>query len=410
MAVCFAATPLLYAQQFTPAQQLILRTNEDSLNAGVAQNKTVVSGYGSAFYQRNFNDEISRATLERAVLFIGHRFNNKISFFSEMELENAVVSPGEESTDNFKGELAMEQAYLRFNLNPRQYIVAGLFTPRIGILNENHLPVNFNGVERPLVEQYIIPATWRELGIGFYGRLRRLPLNYSIALLNGLDASGFQHGTGIVEGRAEGSGAFANNVAATASLQYFWQDFRFQVSGYIGGTNGANKRRSDSLQLSHGAFAQPLYLGEANIQYARNGFAFKAIGSIISYPGAADINKAYASNVSKVMYGAYAELAYNLLEKSAQYKEQQLNAFARYELFDLNSAIPGNAIYDGTVKQQHLVAGFSYLPIPNVVIKTDVRLMHTGNENPALVINPSPARIPYKTNNTYLNVGIGYAF
>jgi putative iron-regulated protein len=31
----------------------------------------------------------------------------------------------------------MEQAFLRFNLNARQYIIPGLFTPRIGITNES---------------------------------------------------------------------------------------------------------------------------------------------------------------------------------------------------------------------------------------------------------------------------------
>lgn len=45
------------------------------------------------------------------------------------------------------GEIALEQAFLRFKFNSKQYLVAGLFTPRIGLLNENHLPVNFNGVE-----------------------------------------------------------------------------------------------------------------------------------------------------------------------------------------------------------------------------------------------------------------------
>ena len=58
----------------------------------------------------------------------------------------------------------MEQAFLKFNLNPKQYIVAGFFIPRIGMLNENHLPVNFNGTERPIVEQLVLPATWREFG------------------------------------------------------------------------------------------------------------------------------------------------------------------------------------------------------------------------------------------------------
>src|ERR1044072_2787487 len=135
------------AQFRTNAQNLVL-TNEDSLNAGTAKNKTVISGYGDAFYQRDFNLAQSRASLERVVLFIGHRFNEKISLFTEMELENALVMSSGESDEGAGGggEISMEQAYLKFNLNARQYIVAGLFIPRIGILNENHLPVNFNGV------------------------------------------------------------------------------------------------------------------------------------------------------------------------------------------------------------------------------------------------------------------------
>ena len=98
------------------------------------------------------------------------------------------------------------------------------------------MPVNFNGVERPIVEQLIIPATWRELGVGFYGSANRLPLDYSVALLNGLNSEDFEHGSGIREGRAEGNNAFANNLAVTASLQYAISDFKFQVSGYVGGT------------------------------------------------------------------------------------------------------------------------------------------------------------------------------
>lgn len=399
----------IFSQQITPAQKLVLNTGEDSLNAGTSSSRTVISGYGSAFYQRDMNEKMARATLERVVLFIGHQFNAKIAFFSEMELENAKVAPN--AVDNgFAGELSMEQAYLKFSLNPRQYIVAGLFVPRIGILNENHLPVNFNGVQRPMVEQLVIPATWRELGIGFYGRARRIPLNYTLALVNGLNDATFTHGTGVVDGKAEGSGAYANNLAVTASLQYYWQNFRFQVSGYAGGTNGLNARKSDSLKLNHGTFSLPIYLGEADIMYSNKGFSAKAIGTMISFPNASDVNRAYANNVAKVMYGAYGELAYNLLENSVKYKDQQLNVFGRYEMLDLNSSIPSNGIYDGTLKQQYIIAGFTYLPIPNVAIKADVKLLHTGDENPALVINPSPARVPYKVNNSFLNIGIGYSF
>ena len=62
------------AQVRTPAQQLII-TNEDSLHAGVNKSKTVISGYGSAFYQKNINAKTAAMKLERVVLFVGHQFN-----------------------------------------------------------------------------------------------------------------------------------------------------------------------------------------------------------------------------------------------------------------------------------------------------------------------------------------------
>ncbi len=397
---CFSLSPAS-AQFQTRAQKVI--TNEDSLSLDQSGSKTVISGYGSAYYQRDFNAQQSVATLERVVLFVGHRFNERISVFTELEVENALVAGMEE-----KGEVAMEQAFLKFNLNSRQYFVAGLFIPRIGILNENHLPVNFNGVERPLVETYIIPSVWRELGVGFYGSANSL--NYSAAILNGLNSESFEHGTGIRDGRAEGSMASANNLALTASLQYQVSNLKLQVSGYMGGTVGLNHNAADSLALSSGAFGTPVYLGEANAQYNAGALSAKIIGAYIAYPEANKVNAAYAKNLASSMYGAYAELAYDLLY--SRKKQAQLMVFARYEAIDLNAGIPDSpeGIYDGTLKQTHLIAGLNYMPIPNVAIKADVRLMNTGEQNPALIINPAPNALPYQQNNTLLNIGIGYSF
>jgi hypothetical protein len=397
-----------FAQQYqTKAQQLI--TSEDSLNRGANKNKTVISGYGSAFYQRNFNQHLSTVSLDRAVLFVGHNFNEKISLFTELEVEHAIVT-GNNSDEHSsgQGDVSMEQAFLKFNLNSRQYIVAGLFTPRIGIINENHLPVNFNGVERPIVEQLIIPTTWREIGVGFYGSLDRLPVNYSIALINGLNSANFQHDTGLGEGEGLGSNASANNLAVTASIQYHVNDFKLQVAGYAGGTVGLSPRGADSLGLNSGAFGTPLYLGEADIQYAHNGISIKALGTYIDYPEANKINSAYAKNIPSAMYGAYCELGYNWLQN--KHTEEQFITFARAEILNMNAAVPSNGIYDGTQKQTHIILGIGYLPIPNVVIKADVRLLNTGPQNPALVINPPPNALPYKQNNQFLNIGIGYSF
>ncbi len=385
----------------TPAQKLVTMSGEDSLAQGVAKNKTILSGYGSIFYQHDKNAQQGIVNLERFVFFIGHQFNSKIAFFSETEIEDAKIEGGVPG-----GEISLEQAFLRFKLNARQYIVAGLFTPRIGLLNENHLPINFNGVERPIVEQLVIPVTWRELGIGFYGQAANIPLNYTFALVNGLDAENFKHGTGIRDGRAEGKLASANNLAVTASLQYFINDFKFQVSGYAGGTTTYGKKIADSLTLKSGVFGAPLYLTEGNVQYAKNGFFSKAIFCYISYPEAVTANKVFGNNIFSSMYGGYAEVGYNLFEaaKKEKLQSQQLNFFARYEMLDLNNTIPSNAIYDGTEKQHHIILGAGYLPIPNVVIKADVRLMHTGPANPNLVTSS------YNQNNSFINLGLGYSF
>jgi len=381
-------------------------TAEDSLNAGgAAKQKTFIGGYGDASYQRDFNEQVSTVNLNRVVLFVGHRFNDKISFFSELELEDAKIEGGKGG-----GELALEQAYIKFNLTKNHYVTAGLFIPRIGLINENHLPGNYNGVERPAVERYVIPATWRELGIGFYGNVLRFPVTYSIAVSNGLDASGFSNGSGIRGGRFGGSNATANNLAVTAALQYFPGRFRFQVSGYAGGTIGLSPRQADSLKLKSGIFGTPVILGEGSIQYMNAGFAFKALGSVVSINDAGDINRAFANNTPELIYGAYGEVAYNLLETFAKLDRHKLWIFARYEKLNLNSEIPENGIINGTLDQNHFIAGFSYFPVLNVVIKADVRFTNTGNENPVLVINPSPNALPYERASSFLNVGIGYSF
>ena len=56
----------------------------------------------------------------------------------------------------------------------------------IGIINSYHEPVTFNGVERPNVDKYIIPTTWREIGFGFHGTSLNLNLNYQLYIINGL--------------------------------------------------------------------------------------------------------------------------------------------------------------------------------------------------------------------------------
>jgi hypothetical protein len=365
---------------------------------------TSIGGYGNAVYTNDLNAKQATIDLERVVLFVGHSFGS-ISYFSELEMEDAKVS-GDELGG---GEIAFEQAYLKFNLDPSHYFTAGLFLPRIGILNENHLPTEFNGNERTMVETNVIPSTWRELGIGFYGAFSSLPVNYSFALVNGLNSAAFQHGSGIREGRFEGRNATANNLALTGSVQVLQSDIKLQLSGYYGGSVGLAPRQADSLQLSSGPFGTPVVLGEADLQYSHGGFSARALGTIVSIPNASDINRAYANNTPSEQYGAYVEIAYDVLSFLSRMQKQCI-VFIRCEELDLNASIPANGITDGTLNQDHVITGVSYFPIANVVIKADVHFVHTGSQNPSLVLNPSPSMIPYNQNNTLIDLGIGYSF
>ncbi|MEJ0103181.1 MAG: hypothetical protein WDO19_11765 [Bacteroidota bacterium] len=388
-------------------------TQEDSLYAGLIakEQSTVLSGYGEAHYSLDTKRKTSEATLKRVVLFVGHKFNNKISLFTEMELEDAVVVGGvggDEGTG--KGSISIEQAFLKFNLNPTTYIVAGLFIPRLGFINENHLPTTFNGVDRPFVEQLVIPTTWREIGVGLYGTFKNVPgLNYSLSLTNGLNSSAFVNGSGIRNGRQLGSEASGLALGASGSLLYYINNFRLQASAYIGGSTATERRVADSLQLNSGAFGNPVILYEADAQYSDNGLNIRVIGSGISIKDAANINKAYANNTPENLYGGYAEVGYNLLYN--KYKDNKaLILFGRYEYMNLGAKLPSSGVKNDANKQQYIVAGFTFKPIRGVAIKADYVQRITGTPNPALIITPFPQQVPYFKSDGFINLGVAYNF
>ncbi|MBK9423838.1 MAG: hypothetical protein IPN54_06880 [Bacteroidetes bacterium] len=384
------------------------QTAEDSLVTGLTKGDgaTVISGYGEFKFNYDLRYETGTANMTRAVLFVGHRFNNRVSLVSELELEDAKIEGGEAG-----GEFNLEQLYLRFNLNASHYLTAGLFIPRIGIINENHLPTTFNGNDRPYTEKLVIPSTWREMGIGFYGTSSRLTgLSYSAALINGLNASEFESESGIRAGRQGGRMATATNLAITGSLVYNTGDLRAGISAYYGGSTGLSQREADSLLLDNGAFSTPVILTEANIIYSKPLFTLKTLGAIISIPDAKKLNRAYAGNTASMMFGGYFEAGINLLHAFNYKGDQKLDLFARAEIINLNAELPDNGISNEINEKTFFITGLQYFPAKGVVIKADYTLRNTGEPNSDLIINPFPEALPYYKSNGFFNIGAGYSF
>ncbi len=399
--------PLL-ALLVSGAVQAQVLTKEDSLNAGLVKTDrtTLVSGYGELKVAYDQQLGTAQAALTRNVLFLGHRFNERITFFSEMELENAGVEGGVA-----RGELNMEQLFVKFDLNKDIYLTGGLFIPRVGIINENHLPTTFNGNDRPYVEQLIIPSTWREVGVGVYGRSTRLAgLNWSVAVQNGLAAGALRHGTGLREGRGGGSSASAANLGVSGALLYYVGKLRVQASGYYGGAAGLTQREADSLQLDRGLFGTPVRLLEANVQYLGDTWRVKALAAQVDIRDAVRVNRAYANNTPERMFGAYVEVGCDIWSLIRPQQRREVVLFTRVERLDMNAVIPRNGIIDPTLERTYIVSGITYIPVGGISVKVDHTLRLTGEPNPALYINPYPQALPYFTRSGTFNLGLAYSF
>lgn len=150
----------------------------------------------------DFNQPLSRGTkqngaldVHRLVNFLGYRFNEKTHFVSEVEFEHV-------------SEIYVEQAFLNYAVRPTLSLRAGLMLIPMGIINEYHEPTTFNGVERPNMDKNIIPTTWREVGVGVFGRIDEASIRYQAYVVNGFlsfDGEGTLRGSDGLTRKAERS-------------------------------------------------------------------------------------------------------------------------------------------------------------------------------------------------------------
>ena len=82
-----------------------------------APRKTTIGGYGELHYNKLSAQDPARDVdmidFHRFVLFFGHEFNDKTRFYSEVELEHALVA---DSGGDTPGEVELEQDFIEFVL------------------------------------------------------------------------------------------------------------------------------------------------------------------------------------------------------------------------------------------------------------------------------------------------------
>jgi hypothetical protein len=307
------------------------------------------------------------------VLYFGHDFNERIRFYSEIEIEHAVTSA------NDKGEVEIEQAYLDGLLTKRLNLRGGVILMPSGIINIYHEPPSFNGVDRPDVDRFVIPTTWREPGIGIFGELAE-GLRYQLYFVNGFNANGFTAEKGVEDGHQEAQLAYAGDYGGIGRLDYE------PVLGTVIGASAYGATSGNTLASKVGKV--PVWLFEIDARFRRGGFTGRGEFALLFIGQAAALNQALRSGtpeqqaagpVSSQARGAYAEVGYDLLRLLAPSSEQSLTAFTRFDYADTQASVPAELTPRLEFRRFSQMLGLVYRPIPQVALKADWRRHWLGN-------------------------------
>jgi hypothetical protein len=360
---------------------------EPAQQAAAEASQTVVTGYGEVNYNRPTKDPSqAQADVRRAVIAIEHRFDESNKLVTEFEWEHAVVSADDQ------GESEVEQLYVEHEFGNGLRGKAGLFLIPAGLLNTNHEPTAFYGVERNFVETAIIPSTWREAGIG----------------LSGSDDNGWSWDTGITtgfdltkwdassdEGREsplgsihqEGQLAKAHDLSVHGALN--WRGVPGLLLGGSIFTGKAGHNTADfvannarvTLWDLHGRYTPGLW--DLSAVYAR--------GTISNTE---TLNLTFAGNPTPVpssFYGWYGQAAYQLLKSNGY----TLSPFVRYEQF--NTANSYSA----------MPAGLAFAAVPTEKVVTTGANLRVGE---GIVLKADYQKFREDSSHDRFNLGVGYSF
>lgn len=358
------------------AAQRILSGN---INSGVT-----VGGYGEVTYNQpeSANGELD---VQRLVLLFGYKFSDKVQFVTEVELEHVE-------------EVFVEQAFLQYSLSDHVNLRGGLMLVPMGIVNEYHEPTTFNGVERPSIDNSIVPTTWREIGVGVSGRFNEISLGYQAYIFNGFKSvnsdgdgtitSGLLGGSsGLRGGRQKGIQSTVNSPNFSAKVDYYGlPGLRLGLSGYFGKTQAP-----DDVDMLDGAIVGMSMVG-LDARYAYQRFAARGQFIHASLTDTENYNNVTGRNLGSALQGWYLEAAFNLLPLT---KKQQLYAFTRYEDYDTQASVSGNLVKNDAYNRDEWTFGLSYKLTPGAVVKADYQIKNNASE----IETPNQ-----------LNVGIGVWF
>lgn len=397
----------------------------DSVMQHVNGKRLSVGGYGEVAMSRNFySDHVSRYSLAdehkndpshgrfdipHAVIYLGYDFGKGWTMGTEIEFEHGGVGMAYEKEDEEGGEweqevekggeVELEQFWIQKSFGRWANIKAGHIVVPVGLNNAYHEPLNFFTVYRPEGENTVLPSTWHQTGVSFWGRTKGW--RYELQFLAGLNSDNFTNTGWINKGPGTPTeGEIATKYGTALRIDnYCIKGLRIGLSGYYGhaignsypnNKDGAESKYKGVVAIGAIDFTYNNYnwivRGQADYGYLSDAKQLKYFTNRLN--GLSPFH--HSAFVSKNAFAYGIEAGYNVFSQIEKLRQsnQKMYLFGRYEHYNPYASKTKNTSYDYT-NIQRMAVGINYYPVKQIVVKAEYShrfLKSQYNNEPAINI------------------------
>ena len=397
----------------------------DSVMQHVNGKRLSVGGYGEVAMSRNFySDHVSRYSLAdehkndpshgrfdipHAVIYLGYDFGKGWTMGTEIEFEHGGVGMAYEKEDEEGGEweqevekggeVELEQFWIQKSFGRWANIKAGHIVVPVGLNNAYHEPLNFFTVYRPEGENTVLPSTWHQTGVSFWGRTKGW--RYELQFLAGLNSDNFTNTGWINKGPGTPTeGEIATKYGTALRIDnYCIKGLRIGLSGYYGhaignsypnNKDGAESKYKGVVAIGAIDFTYNNYnwivRGQADYGYLSDAKQLKYFTNRLN--GLSPFH--HSAFVSKNAFAYGIEAGYNVFSQIEKLRQsnQKMYLFGRYEHYNPYASKTKNTSYDYT-NVQRMAVGINYYPVKQIVVKAEYShrfLKSQYNNEPAINI------------------------
>ena len=397
----------------------------DSVMQHVNGKRLSVGGYGEVAMSRNFySDHVSRYSLAdehkndpshgrfdipHAVIYLGYDFGKGWTMGTEIEFEHGGVGMAYEKEDEEGGEweqevekggeVELEQFWIQKSFGRWANIKAGHIVVPVGLNNAYHEPLNFFTVYRSEGENTVLPSTWHQTGISFWGKTKGW--RYELQFLAGLNSDNFTNTGWINKGPGTPTeGEIATKYGTALRIDnYCIKGLRIGLSGYYGhaignsypnNKDGAESKYKGVVAIGAIDFTYNNYnwivRGQADYGYLSDAKQLKYFTNRLN--GLSPFH--HSAFVSKNAFAYGIEAGYNVFSQIEKLRQsnQKMYLFGRYEHYNPYASKTKNTSYDYT-NVQRMAVGINYYPVKQIVVKAEYShrfLKSQYNNEPAINI------------------------